>query len=87
MLLLYDLSSDVVSGVEVILDCETEATLAAVVELLYTGRCHLSQVQVIGTSCLASWGGYKLDGVDPLMTDPPLTNFTSGSKERKKEKL
>ena len=27
-----------------ILDSVTEASLAAVVELLYTGRCHLTQV-------------------------------------------
>ena len=28
----------------------------------------------------------KLDGVDPLMTDPPLTNFTSFTKKEKKKK-
>ena len=31
-----------------ILDSVTEATLTAVVELLYTGRCHLTQVTAWG---------------------------------------
>ena len=44
VLVFSDLSTVVESGAQVILDCMTKASLAAVVELLYTSRCHLSQV-------------------------------------------
>ena len=45
MLVFSDLPTGVESGAQVVLDCMTKASLVAVVELLYTSRCHLSQVQ------------------------------------------
>ena len=37
-------------------------------------------------SNIADLKSYKLDGVGPLMTDPPPTNFTSFSKEKEEKK-